>query len=229
MTSAQSGGTSRLLLVLLTVLMVAAAVWYAVNRLPQTEPPPPAPVVVVPDSEPLTHLPPMERPCGVHCGTQRWAIKTLADADRDRVDLSPVAATVEELVSLTRPDAFDERSRNGPVELTTYRIRGYLGGWSNQHDGDVHLVVFGMVDQRVSLVAEIPNPGCDGVCPSGLAPYYLAARQSLEAILNRPNPEDRPIVVEVTGLGFWDRREHANGSAATGIELHPVLGLTEVR
>jgi hypothetical protein len=90
------------------------------------------------------------------------------------------------------------------------------------------VVLFGLVNERLSIVTEISDPSCSGVCSSGLGRLYLEARRWLEAILSRPNPEDRPIVLEIVGVGFWDRREHANGAAANGIKLHPVLQLREV-
>jgi len=37
--------------------------------------------------------------CGTHCGTERWNVKTLSDADRDKVDFIPKEATVGWLVS----------------------------------------------------------------------------------------------------------------------------------
>ncbi len=176
----------------------------------------------------MDRLPRLGGSCGAHCGTDRWTVKTLSDSDRDLVDLVPVGATVEELVALERPVERPAFGRAPPAETTIYRVRGYLASWSNQADGDVHVVLFGLGNQRVSMVTEIPNPSCSGVCASGLGGLYAQARLTLDSILFRPNPEGRPIVLEVTGVGFWDRREHASGSAANGIEIHPVLRLREV-
>ena len=47
----------------------------------------------------------------------------------------------------------------------------------------------------------------------------------LKAELARPNPEDRPIRVEVTGIGFFDRNHGQVGAAPNFVELHPVLAL----
>jgi hypothetical protein len=237
----------RRVIVVLWVALVALGVWYAVTHLPRpdargpslTEQPstpgqqPAPPAEPLQTSEPparpvLEALPPLGGPCGARCGVERWAVKTLSDSDRDRVDLTPVDATVEELVALARPSERPDDGRVPPVELTAYRVRGYLGGWSRQADGDIHVVLFGLVNQRVSLVTEIPHPDCSGVCASGLGPLYVDARRRLDALRSRPNPDDRPIVLEIIGVGFWDRREHASGAAANGIELHPVLQLRQV-
>jgi hypothetical protein len=222
-------------------------VWYAVTHLPRpdaegpslTEQPnpsgqPPAPTAQPPQTtEPparpvLEALPPLGSRCGVRCGVERWAVKTLSDFERDRVGLTPVDATVEELVALARPPQRPDGGRVPPVEVTVYRVRGFFGLWSVQKDGDIHVVLSGLVNQRVSIVTEIPHPDCSGVCASGLGRLYLEARGRLDAVLSRPNPEDRPIVLEIVGVGFWDRREHASGAAMNGIELHPVLQLREV-
>jgi hypothetical protein len=158
----------------------------------------------------------------------RWAVKTLSDFDRDQVNLTPVDAAIEELVALPRPARRPNDRRAPPVELTVYRVFGYLASWSEQNDRDIHVVIFGLANQRTSIIAEIPHPDCSGVCASGLGPLYVEARRQLDAILSRPNPADRPIVLEITGVGFWDRRQHASWSAPNGIELHPVLRLREV-
>src|SRR5579884_3798664 len=54
--------------------------------------------------------------CGVHCGTERWVVKTLSDPGAAAVNLTPVPKTVSELISLTAPDANSETERISPVE-----------------------------------------------------------------------------------------------------------------
>jgi len=41
--------------------------------------------------------------CGTHCGTERWAVKTLSDADRSQVSFTPVDETVAALRALAQP------------------------------------------------------------------------------------------------------------------------------
>jgi len=167
--------------------------------------------------------------CGRRCGVERWEIKTLSDAERDRVDRTPHETTVEELAALPRPQRTPQYSRVAPTELTTFRVDAYLGGYRPESDGDMHLILFGMENQRVSMIAEIPNPNCSGACASGLTEDFAKARTTLQEILAASNPVDEPIVVRVTGVGFFDRNHGQVGAAPNWIELHPVLAIERAR
>jgi hypothetical protein len=163
--------------------------------------------------------------CGGRCGVERWAVKTLSDADRTRVNLRPVDATIEELAALPLGRAAPGHPRIAPVELTVYRVEGYLGGAFTEDDHDWHLVLFGLEDQRVSIIAEVPDPGCAGACMSGFAESYGRVRALVEERLRQPHPSDEPILARVTGVGFFDRRHGQVGLAPNGFELHPVLAI----
>lgn len=170
------------------------------------------------------HLPPTANiSCGTKCGTERWRIKTLSDADRDLVNADPVTATVESLAALPRPGVIPENSRVLPVEGTVYTVTGYVGAWKNETDRDIHIVLSGMVNERMSIIAEIPNAECAGACYSGLAEAYAQARSTFLRRINRRNPRDEPIVLTITGVGFFDRPHGQLGAALNNFELHPVL------
>jgi hypothetical protein len=99
-------------------------------------------------------------PCGRHCGTGRWLVKTLSDPERNRVNLTPVTTTVAALAALPAPASFPEAARLAPVEVTTYEVEAMLAGWHNAADGDIHLILVDLADQRATLIAEIPSPEC---------------------------------------------------------------------
>jgi hypothetical protein len=221
----------KLVLFLLFVALVTAAVWLAVRTLPRI-----ASSVVIPDSTgpagpktPISPLPALGPVCGTHCGTERWLVKTLSDPDRECVSLKPVDATVEELAALPQPARRPSAGRVRPVECAVYRVEGLLGGWDTfmklENDGDDHLVLFGRTNQRVSIIAEIPSPECDGACRSGFAEQFGAARAALLEGVRRPNPGDLSPVVRVTGVGFFDFKHGQTGVAPNGFELHPVLSI----
>jgi hypothetical protein len=211
----------KAVVLLLFALLVGAGVWYLVRNVSLLEhtdarearatagPP----------------LPPLGPICGGHCGTERWEVKTLNDIDREHVRLRPVDATVEELRTLKPAGVARGRMRYSPAELTVYRVEAYLGGAFTEDDGDWHLVLFGLQDQRASLISEIPDPACAGACRSGFAPAFGRARQLLEERLQRPNPRDEPIMLRVTGVGFFDRAHGQSGAAPNQFELHPVLSI----
>ena len=166
--------------------------------------------------------------CGRRCGVERWEIKTLSDPERDRVNRRPVRTSVRELAELPRPRSTPSYSRIYPTEFTTFQVDAYLGGWRAESDGDMHLFLFDPNDQRVSLIGEIPDPNCGGACASGLTEEFAKARAVLGDILQQSNPEDQPLLVRVTGVGFFDRNHRQIAAAPNYIELHPVSSLQQL-
>ena len=162
--------------------------------------------------------------CGRRCGVERWDVKTLSDPERHEVNLVPIPASVESLAALPRPDV-QSRGRAAPVELTTFVVEAFLVAWDNEADEDIHIVLADPRNPRFTLVAEIPDPGCAGSCASGLGEQFARARASLAEVLQRPNPNDEPIRIRVSGVGFFDRNHGQLGAAPNFIELHPVLTL----
>jgi hypothetical protein len=203
-------------LLLLTVAIVAGTVWYATSCRPQ---------LGQPTAGSRPPLPPLgNSACGGHCGTERWAIKTLSDPDRDLVDLRPVDATLEQLVALPRPRRPGPR-RVAPAEVTVYRVEARLKWLAREEaDGDYHLILFSPRDSTITMIAEVPNPRCAGVCASGFGETFARVRQLLMDTLNAPGGEPRPLI-RITGVGFFDFLHHQRGLAPNGIELHPVLSV----
>jgi len=208
------------------LLIVVGCVWYAATHFPSGSAPAAGQAPAA--APPILTLGPLGPPCGDACGKERWAVKTLSDADRDAVDFHPVDATIEQLIALPRPEHRPDHHRVGPAELTTYTVIACLGIYDTipENDGDIHLVL-GHIDQRISLITEIPNPRCSGVCSSGVTEVFAAARDSIRTILEsgQVSPEcnnDVPLLA-VTGVGFFDHLHNQNGVAPNGIELHPIL------
>lgn len=208
----------RKFLAVLLLLIAAAGLVYCTRPTGVAPVPPQAAARVSPQAAaPIS--------CGAQCGTERWLVKTLADPDRGLVDLHARRSSVAELAALARPDELPEEGRAEGAERRTFVVEAYLVGWSPENDGDIHVILADTDQQTVTLIAEIPDPECSGACSSGYAEAYAQARSVLQAILARPNPEDRPLRVEVTGVGFFDRNHGQTGAAPNFIELHPVLKL----
>ena len=163
----------KTLVVLATALVVGAGVWYLASYAPleqsgQTPPPAPGAPTRTPAPKPAP-APSLGPACGGHCGAQRWAVKTLSDADRAEVNFTPVDATVEQLAALPVASPPPGHERAVPVEVTTYRVEASLTRVFTEDDHDWHLVLHGLQDTQASVIAEIPDPQCAGACRSGAA------------------------------------------------------------
>ena len=179
------------------------------------------------DACPSIAIPPPARTsplrCGLHCGTERWQVKTLSDPDADRVDLTPVATTVESLTALPRPRYLPSYGRAGETETTIFCIEGWLVDFTTEADFDVHVIVAGLEDSSATMIAEIPDARCSGACASGFGELYARARQALENRLDTLTTDT--LRMRIMGVGFFDRPHGQYGAAPNNIELHPVLGI----
>jgi hypothetical protein len=162
--------------------------------------------------------------CGRVCvGLVRWAVKTLSDSDRVRVQFQqPVHTTIAALVALPRPEVLSATGRADPVELTVYRVEARVLRRVTEVDRDYHMTVADPRDTTKTMIAEIPDPACAGACASGFAARYAAARRKLFDRMNAAPGDAHPLVV-ITGVGFFDYLHFQSGAAPNGIELHPVL------
>ena len=154
------------------------------------------------------------------CGLYRWPVKTLADSNAGDIHWTPIDTTLARLTQLPRPEE-RRRSRRSTYELYVYRVRAVLAAVHLQVDQDIHLLLRDPDDAGVRLIAEIPSP----LCASGNAKEadYAAARKIAISIRKRK----KPVLVEVTGVGFFDALRK-RGSSHNGFELHPVVRLIEV-
>src|SRR5256884_7061537 len=157
--------------------------------------------------------------CGTYCGTERWSVKTLSDADRDKVDFTPKEATVGWLVSQEHPAQSPADQRIGPIETQTYKVRARLISYKLEQDGDFHIVIADVEDPGKTMIAEIPSPDCAGACASAHVEEFRRARAVIMEISNQASS----VTVVVTGVGFFDFLHGQTGAAPNGIELHPVL------
>ena len=57
-------------------------------------------------------------PPGIHCGTERWAVKTMSDAYAGQVGTTAVQSSVRDLRSLPAPHNLPNTSRIAPTETT---------------------------------------------------------------------------------------------------------------
>jgi hypothetical protein len=167
----------------------------------------------------------------LRCGVERWNVKTAVDSDVGRIDATKTTATtITALLQLAKPASRPDDARVDPTETTVFSLTARLTRfkWENSSrsgDSDYHLVIED--ESGNSMVAEIPDPACVGPS-SPVRSRIMQARQQFNARFSATGSfksVDPPISVRVTGIGFFDKPDHASGSASNGIELHPVLDL----
>jgi hypothetical protein len=169
-------------------------------------------------------------PAKVQCGTERWDVKTLADASADEVNFTPKTTTVEALRSKHRPDIGSDDPRHAGVEQSTFKVKARLVEFKFEDDSDIHLVIAQPHDASETMIVEFPDPGCtrDSIERGAMR---RARRNLLDACGQPPSASssfaDLRGRATVTGVGFFDLLHGQTGVAPNGIELHPVLRLAE--
>ena len=175
------------------------------------------------------HPAPAAISCGVHCGTERWAVKTLSDASAAGVNFTATPVTVDWLVSQAPPPALPEDQRISPIEDHAYVVNARLVGFKLEDDEDIHIVIADLNNPAQTMIVEIPSSDCSGACFSTHLAEFVQARTQFEARFGTPHKrfERVPgnVTVTVTGVGFFDFLHHQTGVAPNGIELHPVLDI----
>jgi hypothetical protein len=174
-----------------------------------------------------TVLAPQEINCGAPCGEERWAVKTLTDADASKVNFTAQPATVDWLVSQSAPSYLPANARIAPIETQTYTVRARLVGYKLEEDHDFHIVIADLDNSSETMIVEIPSPDCAGVCASPRVNDINSARNGFVSAFGMPIPRFHHAIgtVDVTGVAFFDFLHHQTGVAPNGIELHPVLNI----
>ena len=156
------------------------------------------------------------------CGIERWAIKTLSDADAARaLEGDPIPATLAELLEMPPPRWSRDATRF--AEEVQYVIEGTILAYKLEPDGDVHLIIG--ADHR-TMVVEFPEPTC--VPREAVRPVIAAARAQLLGLLptlpdSRVQETPEPIPVRIRGVLLFDKSHGQIGGTWNGVELHPVL------
>jgi len=83
------------------------------------------------------------------------------------------------------------------------------------------------------MVIEFADPQCQRVCSSTFLEQMRQARQGFIDLVRQPTGSfkepDQPIIIEVVGIGFFDRLHGQRGMAPSGIEFHPVLSMRVIQ
>lgn len=165
----------------------------------------------------------MTRLATTTCGTERWPVKTMADLDRSRVDLTPQDTTIRSLRRRATPTDRPQASRANGTERTTFRVRARLVDYVREADDDYHLVLADKAGR--TIVAEIPDTTCVGKI-SPVKPAIARARNRFDGQFAATTSfKQTNVRVVVKGVGFFDFFHGQTGMAPNDLELHPVTGL----
>jgi hypothetical protein len=183
---------------------------------------------------------------GQTCGTQRWNVKTLQDADAAAIDFTKITdTTVHSMVSLPVPHKLPRNGRFRPIETTVFRLHAIRLGYTWERDRDLHVIISDPATGE-TMVAEIPAPECVSRFKDEFAKARKYASSGETAPVTREYWLKKPEDVIVVGVGFFDtthgrhlevggyhmvgnQRRPAHwvagevGAAPNAIELHPVI------
>src|SRR5437588_477766 len=167
--------------------------------------------------------------CGVHCGTERWLVKTLTDSTVGNIDPTEFVRTINWLRTRTKPAQLPNSRRLNGVETMTLKITGVVLFFKKEtNDNDFQVVIAQSNNHPKTMIIEFPDSQCDHVCSSGFRQQIDQARADFIAAFGQPTTTfqspPQPVKVEVVGIGFFDRNHNQRGRALpSGVEMHPVL------
>ncbi len=173
--------------------------------------------------------------CG---GEHRWAVKTLSDADADKVHYdTPKRKTIHYLLTREDPGVHKDTPRDPDgkhVELTVYHLVAvHLVEARIEEDGDIHLVIRNQNPDN-HMIVEFPSTLCKGASVSAHKAEMEQARTNFATLCGLPTwatrvkkaaPKQLSGWASLEGVGFFDLPHSTpqSGVAPNNIELHPVL------
>jgi hypothetical protein len=166
------------------------------------------------------------------CGVEYWNVKTGTDGDALAINLNNViSTTISDLRAIpmpfppagNRPTINNAATRVAPTEFTVFQIYGTLTQYKLETDVDYHLVL--QDENNNTIIGEVPSPACVGA-QSPFLTGVMNSRAKMDARLSPTSGfKDADLLIQVTGVGFFDNIHGQTGVAPNGIELHAILDL----
>lgn len=157
------------------------------------------------------------------CGVERWSIKVLTDADTNKINFTPVATTIQQLVALKTPTPNANMTRQ-PVERQVYVVKCIVTKVKLEDDGDYHLVLADSAGR--TMIGEIPDPTCPSTTPSAHLAQFKACRSFMDKNYNIGTSfQTVNARCIVTGMPFVDPPHGQTGAAPNNLELHSILNI----
>ncbi len=166
-------------------------------------------------------------------GLFRWDVKTLTDQGGIGLLSARIYdSTLSQLVWVHPPKHFfvlskkDGRLPRYQEEKSIIRLVAKLVSVKIQKDQDLHIILKS-TDSNEMMIGEIPDPGCpifDSLPELRIA--YMEARRQLNMATDQLNETKKPVLVEITGVPFWDAKHWwLHGCARNGREIHPIFSV----
>jgi hypothetical protein len=179
-----------------------------------------------------TPLPPPPSPSpspGLACGTERWFVKTLADADALKVNLESVDQTsIEALNGFATHCSGLPDSRRYAEEYTVFEVVGRITYVAHEDDRDYHIAIEDPNAPGYTVVTELADTLCAGAI---ISPHFSAlsgGEAMWRLLLNDRQPSELVgTTVKVRGVGFYDFAHGQRGRSRNCIELHPIVSITQ--
>jgi hypothetical protein len=161
----------------------------------------------------------------VSCPIERGPLKEGSDADRLKVSTTVSATSIYYLRGRPKPTSYPTNNRIYPYEDRTWQITSvYLTQYKLEADGDLHLVLADSSGR--TLVAEMPYGSCVPTSSRWKTAIATARTTFTRSYSPTTSWKYTHRLINITGLGFFDVPHGQTGAAPSGIELHPVTGIT---
>ena len=137
--------------------------------------------------------------------------------------MTPVPATIAELVAIPHVERPPGMRRIAPAELRTYTLRDVtLRSFQRSPDGDVHMVLADAEGR--TMIAEATPPGCTAET-SPWRDRIVLVRAVVDGMVGQSLVGWGHRKVSMTGVGYMDSLHGQPGVAPNGIEIHPILAI----
>ena len=186
--------------------------------------------------------------CGIKCGQERWAIKTLTDNDAATVGTAvPQDTTVTTLIGETAPAKLTDT--RVPLEKQRVHLTALIIGWkietaaenfakkasesTSVPDHDFHIVIADPNNTNNQMIMEVPDPECEAVCSSKFLAQISQVRKEVSSRLGTPHstkPEPIQMLKTLFAPGmilmrfsFWGGHPSKARNAGTSQFLKRIL------
>ena len=170
------------------------------------------------------------------CEQWRADVKMLTDkGGAELLKATPLVMDFNSFVETKAPMALDKKSIKDktqvrlPSEKQVVEIIAYITTITFTEDGHSFKMVLRYPDSNSTMIAVLPNPDCPALDKfPAIRAQFKETWKTLAGLMNKISQESNPVKVKITGVRFWNAPSGERGSSANGIEIHPVLKVTEV-